>query len=684
MLYLTTSYLFSADLNNKQDPLYELEQYFKSETFSISSKCLSNIKTKEDWEKNRPIYKQQIMEMLGLYPEPERTPLNPVITGKVETDSFTVEKLHFQSMPGLYVTANLYIPKNTPLPAPAVLYLCGHSYPLKKGFYHGNKVNYQHHAIWFAQNGYVCLVIDTLQLGEIPGLHHGTYREGMWWWNSRGYTPAGVEAWNTTRSIDYLYTRSEVDTNRIGVTGRSGGGSYSWTAMAIDERIKVAAPVAGITDLQNYVVDGTVEGHCDCMFFVNTYRWDYPLLAALSAPRPLLICNTDSDTIFPLDGVERLHFKVKQIYSLLNAKTNLGFVIVPGPHKDIQELQVPVFRWFNRFLKGVDIPVAQTTTNLFEPETLKVFDAIPQDQINSNVHKLFVPMAALPEIPGDIDKWRELTCSITNLILEKSFGGWPTKPGMLSVAITLKGKYKNLDFEVIDFSPQVYVNLKLFLFMPAGKKSIKTVELKLLDAKDWENFAAELYEISGGKCGIKPTAKFGSGKELAQSLNGLKDKAIVYFAPRGIGTTDWELPPEKMKHILRRFMLLGQTLEGMRVWDIRMAVSAIHSLGRMENANIVIFADETMAINAVFAAIFEPSIKELYLENLPQTYFSAPDYLNILKFMDIPMAFAIASERARINAQFPSEETKSSLFSYAIEVSKKFGWQQNITVSLIQ
>ena len=104
----------------------------------------------------------------------------------------------------------------------------------------------------------------------------------MWWWNSRGYTPAGVEAWNCMRALDYLETRPEVDKTRFGVTGRSGGGAYSWWITALDDRIKVAVPVAGITDLQNHVVDGAVEGHCDCMFIVNTYRWDYPQVAALA------------------------------------------------------------------------------------------------------------------------------------------------------------------------------------------------------------------------------------------------------------------------------------------------------------------------------------------------------------------------------------------------------------------
>ena len=154
----------------------------------------------------------------------------------------------------------------------------------------------------------------------------------MWWWNSRGYTPAGVEAWNGIRAIDLLESLDFVDKYRIGVTGRSGGGAYSWWIATLDERVKAAAPVAGITDLQNHVVDGVVEGHCDCMFQVNTYRWDFAQVAALVAPRPLLILNTDRDGIFPIDGVTRLHAKVARIYELHGKPQNLGLAITPGGH----------------------------------------------------------------------------------------------------------------------------------------------------------------------------------------------------------------------------------------------------------------------------------------------------------------------------------------------------------------
>jgi len=345
-----------------------------------------------------------LQEMLGLWPMPERTDLKPVITGKLEHDEFTVEKLHFQASPQLYVTANLYLPKKpTPepsqegnksarnQPAPAILYVCGHSRVFTNGVSYGNKVGYQHHGAWFARNGYVCLVVDTLQLGEIEGLHHGTYREGMWW-NSRGYTPAGVEAWFGIRALDYLCSRPEVDPERLGLTGRSGGGSYTWTVAALDERVKVACPVAGVTDLQNQVVDGCVEGHCDCMFFLNSYRWDFPQVAALLAPRPLLIANSDKDKIFPLDGVVRLHAEVRRIYELYGAKDKLGLLITEGPHLDTQDLQVPVFRWFNRFLKDEQPLIEMAAKKFFAPAELKVFDQLPADAVNTNIQSLFVPM----------------------------------------------------------------------------------------------------------------------------------------------------------------------------------------------------------------------------------------------------------------------------------------------------
>ena len=161
--------------------------------------------------------------------------------------------------------------------------------------------------------------------------------------------------------------------------GRSGGGAYTWWVAALDERVKVAAPTAGITSLRNHVVDGCLEGHCDCMFMNNIFQWDFDRVAALVAPRPLLILNTDKDDIFPLDGVFSVYRGARRIYSLLGAEDAIGLHIAEGPHEDMPPLHVGAFAWFERFLKGgqrMD-PPGEPARKSLAPSQLRVFSSPP-------------------------------------------------------------------------------------------------------------------------------------------------------------------------------------------------------------------------------------------------------------------------------------------------------------------
>ncbi|MEI9897951.1 MAG: alpha/beta hydrolase family protein [Chthoniobacter sp.] len=235
LLPATLALLAAASLANAQTPKKEpreflpppFDQYCTRRVEELSSTDWQKGITAENWPAKQAEMRQQLQRMLGLDPWPARGDLHPVITGTVAGDGFVVEKLQFQSLPGLYVTGDLYRPKEVTHPLPTILYVCGHASVVEDGVSMGNKAHYQHHGVWFARHGYVCLVIDTIELGEIHGEHHGTYKEGRWWWAERGYTPAGVEAWNGLRALDYLETRPEVDRTKFGVTGRSGGGAYS-------------------------------------------------------------------------------------------------------------------------------------------------------------------------------------------------------------------------------------------------------------------------------------------------------------------------------------------------------------------------------------------------------------------------------------------------------------------------
>jgi cephalosporin-C deacetylase-like acetyl esterase len=614
-----------------------LADYFRAETAKLRDRCLTDIKSLEDWQAKRKLYREQLFEMLGLSPLPEKTDLKPVVTGKVEHEQFTVENIHFQSSPGLYVTGNLYIPKGLEKPAPAILYVCGHAMVKKDNISYGNKTAYQHHGAWFARHGYVCLTIDTIQRGEIEGIHHGTYRYKMWWWNSRGYTPAGVEAWNCIRALDYLETRREVNAGRFGVTGRSGGGAYSWWIAAIDDRIKAAVPVAGITDLQNHVVDGCVEGHCDCMYIVNTFGWDYPLVAALVAPRPLLISNSDKDTIFPLDGVVRVHEKVRNIYRLYNAEKNLGLNITEGPHKDTQELRIHAFVWFNRFLKNDSSLIDKPAIKFFEPEQLKVFKELPADELNTKIHESFVPKN---------QKQQELL----ETLQKKSFGGWPTKEqaGPLNIRKVFSGERHGVSLSAYDFTSQPHVRLRLYLAHRSGIERIDNVVLNVLDEQQWEQWLSALYVGFANE--LQEEKPLEPNKDAFNNIQKMmsNNSAHAYVAPRGIGLTAWNPDERKQTQIRRRFMLLGQTLDGMRVWDVRRAVQTLRRIEMLKNKPLTIKGQHQMAGIALYASLFEPDITGLDLWHLPSSHRDGPIFLNVLRYMDIPDAIAMASERTEV------------------------------------
>lgn len=626
-----------------------IAEYFRLETQKLQDACLADIKDLADWKAKREDYRRQLLEMLGLDPLPERTDLQATVTGRVEHEEFTIEKLHFQSRPGLYVTGDLYVPRNLQGRAPAVLYVCGHGASKKDSVSFGNKVSYQHHGGWFARHGYVCLTIDTLQMGEIEGIHHGTYRYKMWWWVNRGYTPAGVEAWNCVRALDYLQTRAEVDSERIGVTGRSGGGAYSWWIAAIDERIKVAVPVAGITDLENHVVDGCVEGHCDCMYMVNTYRWDYPLVAALVAPRPLLLSNTDRDGIFPLDGVIRTYEKARKIYELYGAGDKLGLHMTAGPHSDTQELQTGAFRWLNKHLKNDTAVLEKAATKFFEPEQLKVFAQLPGDQRNTEIHESFVPAAPPPQVPADAAAWQPMRDAWRAALLEKSFRAWPAAPCPLDATKALAADREGLHLEAWDFTSQAAIRLRLYLVHRTGLDKPESVMLNVLDDQAWEEFLAGMRpafeaEFQGE---ILPPADDASFRQTAETIRN-SAQVLAYVAPRGVGPTTWDQNEKKQTQHQRRFYLLGQTLDGMRVWDVRRAIQAVRSLDFIGSAPLSLHSQRTAAGVALYAALFEPNLRRLDLDDLPQTHREGPYLLNVQRYLDMSHALAMAAEKSDV------------------------------------
>lgn len=625
--------------------------YFRAETRTLTERSLADLRTVDDWRRYRVTARRQLFEMLGLDPLPPKTDLKATVTGTLDHPEFTVEKLHFQSRPGLYVTANVYVPKNLSGPAPAILYVCGHANVKINGVSYGSKAHYQHWGAWLARNGYVCLIIDTIQLGEIEGIHHGTYREGFWWWNSRGYSSAAAEAWNCIRALDYLQSRPDVDGERLGVTGRSGGGAYSWWIAALDDRIKAACPTAGITDLQNYVADGCVEGHCDCMFMVNTYRWDYAQVAALVAPRPLLIVNSDKDTIFPLDGVVRLHERVRGIYDLEHAPEKLGLILGEGPHKDTQELQVPVLRWFNKWLKKSEAPVANYAEKFFTPQQLKVFATLPADEISSRCYENFT---ALATDAASLDPRRALAD-----LRAKTFGGWPSAVAPANLRQIATTEADGVRLTVHEFESEGGIRLRFYLAQPAAGAP-KSVHVETVDEPTWRQqlqvakagFARALGEELG-RAGLDPNSPVQSGEQndFAGWIRYIRDNQAAYitFAPRGVGMSALGGDKRYQTQIRRRFMLLGATMASAQVWDVLRVSEAARSLPGLGGLPLHFHASPEMTEVATFAALFEPKLASLTLAQTPRSDQAAPDFLNWSRIVTPGQLLQLAGLKTKVN-----------------------------------
>jgi len=660
-----------------------IEDYFRKQAAQIGNDKLNNW-TKHEWERNRPELHRQLMEMLGLDPLPARTDLKPEITGKHEAAGYTVEKLTFQSFPGLYVTANFYLPR--PLPKeklPVVLYVCGHGNIVKKidgtEVSFGSKVKYQHHPAWLAQHGYAALILDTLQLSEIPGIHHGTHRYGMWWWHTLGYTPAGIECWNGMRALDYLETRPEVDMKRVGLTGRSGGGAYSWYIAAADPRVQCIIPVAGIADLQAHLNEGypgplqkgVIAGHCDCMFLVNTYRWDFAKVAALCAPRPLLLGNSDKDPIFPVEGYRRLANQVKSIYAGYGKSENFQLLETKGAHVDTPELREGAFRWFNRWLKDEKGQIIEDKFTPVEPEDLKVLSRIPEAAINDRIHDYFIK-PAIVDLPKSEQVMREWwpgqKAALHEALKSKVFRGWPGEPSKLNLKPAGDRTIDGVRLRSWDFTSEEGIELRLHL-MTAGRTAKPTlVVLNALDEPDWATWCADLGPEFADMLRADPSikrddAKFKQNQRVMDRLGW----AFAAVCPRGIGPTRWAAPgsPNDIQ-MRRRFALVGQTLDGQRVWDVRRGLSVLRAQPNLKGTPLWLQGKADMAGICLYAGLFEPDVARMDLWNPPTSHKEGPIFLNVRKYMEMPQALALA------------EKQQVRLYVRSADAAKEWDWPMQL------
>lgn len=586
------------------------------EARQVSRASLAAPMTPAQWEGTLEERRGQWLEMLGLSPLPERTPLEATVTGTLQRGDYVVEKIHFQSLPGAYVAGNLYRPAEATGPLPAVLYLCGHT----KG-----KVNvpYQANPRWFGQNGYVALVLDPIQLGECQGMHHGTYREGRWDWPSRGYTPLGTEVWNAMRALDYLQSRPDVDGDRMGVTGLSGGGVVSWCLGAADERVKVVAPVCQSGSIEDVAVDRSTDGHCDCAFWLNYQRWCWPDLGALIAPRALLIASGSEDLLWRPTGYRDVAHRIRHQYAALGLPEQFDLVEDLAPHGYTPKLRQAIFTWFNTHLKDDPTPVASDVTDYVEPEeNLLVFGGkLPENDRMREVDTFLVRRGGLPEIEDESD-WLEHQARALERLRATTFR---------QIRRDALPRPREIRQDGGDRSGTAFAT-----------HSFDTLDGLTLRMKTTRHADAPA-GVAAVAYAMQPDAErtFAGGGPSRPGVAAPFLKAGVEV--RHTGATS--VGPGYLWTLRRTYPLLGQTLPERQTADLLAGIALLRAEGGV--GPVAVYGQGLTAPLAVYAALLDPEISEILLAAPPETHENpeTPEFLGVLRVGDLPHNLALAYPR---------------------------------------
>jgi len=581
----------------------------------ISSTSLALPMPAAEWKATLAQRRQMWLEMLGLWPMPERTPLKATVTGVLERGDYVVEKVHFQSVSGAYVIGNLYRPAKVTGRLPAVLYLCGHT----KG-----KVSatYQANPRWFGQHGYVALVLDPIQLGESQGVHHGTCRMDRWDWPSRGYTPAGTEVWNAMRALDYLETRPDVDKDRMGVTGLSGGGVISWCLGAADERVKVVVPVCQSGTIEHVVVDRATDGHCDCAFWINYYRWCWPDIGALIAPRAFLMASGSEDVLWRPYGYRDAAHRIRHQYAALGSPDNFDLVEDLTPHGYTPKLRRAIFTWFNKHLKGDSRPVEDDVTDFVEPEkNLLVFDGkLPENDEMRRIDTLLVKRAEPPAIANQAE-WRSHQDATLKRLRELTFRHIPREHDPRVREWRADGSAKGTSFGTYVFDTLDGLTLRVKTARPEPANwPLHTVAFAVPpDARS---------TFTGGG-----SSRPGAPQEFASAGVEVRNTGAT-----SVGTGYlWTLR--------RVYPLLGQTLPERQAHDLLAGIAVMR--GSAGTGPIALFGQGVTAPLAIYAAILDPQVTEVILASPPETHTDpqTPEFLGILRIGDLPQNLALLYPR---------------------------------------
>ena len=599
------------------------------------------VRTGKDWESRQEEIRARMLKDMHLDPLPERIPLDPHYSEPIQHPWCTIHKVAFQLWPGVYSRGLLYMPREFPeKPAPAVLCVHGHTHD---GYADGDE---QKRYLMFAKLGYVTFVT--------PQDHHDDIL--------RGYPHQTYMVWNNMRGLDFLQSLPEVDPNRIGVNGLSGGGLQSQMLVALDRRLK-AATIAGMTcDYREKLF--TYTHHCECNHWPEAMTYtDQPEISALGFPAAVQFLTMDDWTkSFPADNFPTIQI----IYRDNGYPDRTECVYWPTPHEYDRVKRERTYWWAEKWVRGdskATIPSEPETIEIISPPKtlLELKVAVPGEQTYEDyLRSVFRRDDSISEgISGWEDYRTRMTENLRRLLGASQALPAEGEPLSQSIEPAWAG---GQDAEEIVVPSEGGILIPAVVIYPPSDKKIVAVEVYLSEEGRLtavKNPGPYLTRVQRGTVVVLPDLRFSGDYGIRQLAGQLRPdlSQFKHAYPLRMPADSAALVSNLSAAWDRNGIIWGRPVPGMMAHDLRQVIDFLEEEPGLRNASFHLWTKDTsaLALTALFAACLDPRIKSVDADFLGHRFEKAklwkddltalPVVSRILCSGDIPQWAALLADR---------------------------------------
>ena len=600
---------FLSDIGDFRNIKSMLPEYVNTQAKALlaeRARKIASFTSPQQVAERKTYIRARMMQTLG-GAFPERTPLNAHTVGVIEREGYKIEKVIFESQPKFYVTASLYIPTRGRAPFPAILFPLGHEEGAKA------------HDTWqqvlgsFAQKGYVALAWDQLGQGERVQMYDTDFGESKVRHSTTEHTILGIQClltgdnlarytiWDGIRALDYLLSRPQVDAARIGLTGNSGGGTHTAYLAALEDRIHVAAPSCFITSWSALLdTIGPQDAEQNLVPWIGA-GLDHGDFIYAFAPKPFLMLSAIRD-FFSISGARSTYREAQGIYKLMGVPEKLSMVEADDGHGYSKPRRLAAYRWFGRWLKGVDDQAPEPEVVMATEEELFCTDTgqVTVSLAGETVFTLNQKRAEQLRPKGSPFATEELRNRVRSLTAFEA----------LKTALVVKpyGEITRAGYRIekLVYESEPGITIPALLFVPEGGSARKP---------------AMIYVHGRGK-----SAAAAVGGEIEQFV---KTGVIVLAIDlRGVGETrlrntegsdDFPVYFGDFESAMTA-LHIGRPLVGMRMSDILRGVDLLSARPDVERTKIYGFGKDAGAIPLLHAAALDERIGKLALEGMLASY----------------------------------------------------------------